>query len=392
MAALSIQGGLGTEHPRDETPEQRRLRLQGELISNAQFHRHPDRGTRVAQSQVRWRDIPGAAGLDLPVAPADAFEQVTGVPLLDLQSVGFYLFAQGLQGPGGVPTVGAIAEVFHWERERLERVLRLIAAPIDQVAEVIRRDEEAYGEDWTFDAIRQFPVLRLSEDRILILWPQLVLERTLGWLPFFDMTKPDDPSEQIAAIATRAKTAFESIFEREVIETLAANVAGGRQRGQLFDGPTLCATYPAGRIADAAIAYRDEWVVLEVSSGQLQRGTVVGGQAATLDRDLGRLIDVKVDQIVSTINHIRADPGRLNDDGRRRRRFVPVLVNAEGVPLNPSRTRPSPIASPQPAVWLRRMSSPCTSSTLRTSTLLRQWSKRTGLGSTSCFANTAVLV
>ncbi len=52
MAALSIQGGLGTARLPDETPEQRRLRLQGELISNAQFHRHPDRGTRVAQC---WR-------------------------------------------------------------------------------------------------------------------------------------------------------------------------------------------------------------------------------------------------------------------------------------------------------------------------------------------------
>ncbi len=267
--------------------------------------------------------------------PADAFEQVTGVPLLDLQSVGFYLFGQGLQGPGGVPTVSAVADVFHWERERLERVLRLIAAPIDRIAEIIRLDEETFGEDWTFDALRQFPVLRLSEDRLLILSPHLVLERTLGWLPFFDMTKPDDPSEHIAAIATRAKTALETIFEREVIATLVANVAGGRQRGRLFDGTTLRATYPAGRIADAAIAYADEWVVVEVSSGQLQRGTVVGGRAATLDRDLRRLIDVKVDQIVSTINHIRADPGRLNDDGRRRRRFVPVLVNAEGVPLNP---------------------------------------------------------
>jgi hypothetical protein len=335
MAALSIQGGLGTDRPSDETTEQRRLRLLGELISNAEFHRHPDRGTRVAQSQVRWRDIPRGAGLDLPVMPVEAFERVTGIPLADLQSLGFYLFAQGLNDPGGTPTVGSISGVLHWERERLERVLKLIAAPMNQIAEVIRRDDLTYGEDWTFDAIRRFPVLRLGEDRVLILWPQLVLERTLGWLPFFDMTKPDDPSEEIAAVATRAKTALEKIVEREVIETLAANVTGGRQRGRLFDGPTLRQAFPAGQIADAAIAYGDEWVVLEVSSGQLHRGTVVGGQAATLDRDLGRLIDVKVDQIVSTINHIRADPGRLTGDGRRRRRFVPVLVNAEGVPLNP---------------------------------------------------------
>jgi hypothetical protein len=48
-----------------------------------------------------------------------------------------------------------------------------------------------------------------------------------------------------------------------------------------------------------------------------------------------RLIDEKILQIEATINHIRADPGRLTGDTRRRRRFVPVLVIAEGVPVNP---------------------------------------------------------
>jgi hypothetical protein len=335
MAAISIQGSLGTEPVPDEAPEERRLRLQAELISNAQFHRRPDRGARIAQSQVRWRDIPGMEGANLPVVPAVAFEQVTGVPLLDLQAVGFYMFSQAIERPGGVPTVAGIAEALHWERERFERVLGLVAAPIEVVAEIIRQDERAYGEDWTFDALRQFPVLRLRGDRILILSPHLVLERTLGWLPFFDMTKPEDATDEIMVIAARAKTAVERVCEREALETLRANVAGGRQRGRLFDGQTLRATYLTGRIADAAIAYGDEWVVVEVSSGQLQRGTVIGGLATTLDLDLGRLIDEKVDQIVSTINHIRADPGRLSGDTRRRRRFVPVLVNAEGVPLNP---------------------------------------------------------
>jgi hypothetical protein len=76
-------------------------------------------------------------------------------------------------------------------------------------------------------------------------------------------------------------------------------------------------------------------VIVEVSSGQLQRGAVVGGLANALDSDLERLIDEKVGQIVSTITHIRADPTRLISDARQRRRFVPVLVNAEGLPLNP---------------------------------------------------------
>jgi hypothetical protein len=335
MAALSIQGGLGSHRVADETREARHLRLMAELISNAQFHRRPERGTRVAQSQVRWRDIPGIEGANLPVVPMEAFEEVTGIPLLDLQAVGFFLYSQSIERPGGVPTVGGIADVIHWQRERLDRVLGPIAAPIEVVAAIIRRDEEAYGEDWTFDAMRQFPVLRLSDDRILILSQHLVLERTLGWLPFLDMTQPVEATVVTRATARRAKTAFEMTCEREVLQTLRVNVASGRRRGRLFDGATLRATYPRGQIADAAIAYRDEWVIVEVSSGQLRRGTVIGGLASTLAQDLERLIDEKVDQIEDTIAHIRAEPGRLSGDERPRRRFVPVLINAEGVPINP---------------------------------------------------------
>jgi hypothetical protein len=74
---------------------------------------------------------------------------------------------------------------------------------------------------------------------------------------------------------------------------------------------------------------------VEVSSGQLKRETVVGGSETALDSDLARLIDEKVQQIEATIAHIRSDPTRLSGDTRRRRRFVPVLVIAEGVPINP---------------------------------------------------------
>ncbi len=335
MAAVSIQGGLGTERDPEESADERRLRLLTELISNAQFHRRPNRSIRVAQSQIRWRAIPERYGANLPAAPAEAFEQVSGVPLLDLQALGFYLFAEAMEHPGGVPSAAAIATAIHWERQRLDRALGLVSAPIEQIAEAIRADERVYGETWTFDSLRQFPVLRLDGDRILILSPHLILERTLGWLPFFDMTQPEAASEEVSAIASRAKTAFETVCEREVVETLAASAAGSREHGLVFDGAALRAAYPTGQIADSAVAYRDEWVIVEVSSGQLQRGTVVGRRATALDRDLERLIDEKVGQIVSTITHIRSDPTRLMGNARRRRRFVPVLVNAEGVPLNP---------------------------------------------------------
>ena len=161
-----------------------------------------------------------------------------------------------------------------------------------------------------------------------------MVERAFGWLPYFDMTEPDNASRATKRPAERSKAPFRKLCEREAVESLEANVAAGRKRGRLFDWATLRAAYPTGQIADAAIAYGDEWLVVEVSSGQLKRETVVGGFAGALDLDLVRLIDEKVLQIEATIDHIRADPGRLTGDARRRRRFVPVLVIAEGVPVN----------------------------------------------------------
>lgn len=335
MAAVSIQGGLGVDRGPEQDEAAKRLGLLTEIIRSQAFHRRPDWATRIAQSKVRWFDIPRREGLDLPLNVAESFEQVTGVSLLDFQSIGFCLFASALEHPGATPTVAAMAAGLHLGRERFDRVLDLIAAPIAGVAEGIRREEHAYGEDWTFDTLRRFPVMRLADDRVLILSPSMVIERTFGWLPFFDMTEPEGASRAIRATADQAKGPFRSICEREVVETLQANVAAGRKRGRLFDGPMLRAAYPGGEIGDAAIAYADEWLIVEVSSGQLKRDTVVGGFAEALDDDLARLIDEKVDQIEATINRIRADPARLTGGIETSRPFTPVLVIAEGVPINP---------------------------------------------------------
>ncbi len=334
MAAVSIQWGLGGRRDPNEDRASRHVRLLVEVLRAQMFHRRPDWTTRIAQSEIRWREIPALEGMNLPVAPAESFERVTGVPLVDFQSIGFYLFAEATAHPGGTPTVATIAEVTHWDRDRLERALALISAPIADIAAAIRVEESAGGENWTFDPLRRFPILRLDGDRILVLSPGLLMERTFGWLPYFDMTRPDNPTPATKVIAKQAEQPFQKVCEREVIETLRVNVAVGRRHGRFFDGAALRAAYPTGQIADAAIAYRDEWLIFEVSSGQLKRETVVGGVAA-LDADFERLVDEKVDQIDATIAHIRADPARLTGDTQRRRRFVPVLVIAEGMPLNP---------------------------------------------------------
>lgn len=335
LAAILVQGELGpTPDELDEQGRSTRQRLEGEALRSQHFHRQVEEGGKLAQSQIRWHDL--AAGEGLPADVEQAFEQVTGVSLLDFQSLGFFLFMQGRAHAGAVLDLEALRARIDWERERLDRTLALMSAPMTQVAEALREDEAEHGQDWTFDPLRQFPIIPLEGDRILIFSPRFVLERTLGWLPFLDMTRPANPSEDTKKAAARAKTAFERIGERDVLLSLRANIDASKDKAMLFDGDELRAAYPEGEIADAVIAYRDAWVVVEVSTGQLSRATVTGSDPQTLDRDLARLIDTECGQIEETIAKIRADPAALlSEDASRQRRFVPVLIITEGLPVNP---------------------------------------------------------
>lgn len=335
LAAVAIQNDLGGPREAGEPAELRHARLTVEMIANQAFHRRPERGPRAAQAEIRWRIIPDRGDTALPFAVADAFEIVTGVPLLDFQAFGFALFAKALDQPGVTPRIGPLVESLGWTRECADAVLRLIAATPETIAAGIEREEREHGERWSFDTLRRFPVIRLSGDRLLVLSPKMILERVLGWLPFFDMTKPECPTPEVRLLAGRAETTFRLICEREVVDSLAANLVNGRTRGRLYDGPTLRRTYPGGRIADAVIAYGDAFVVIEVTSAQLARGSVVGLRHDVLEDDLSRVIDAEVKQIESTIEHLLRDPGRLTGDTSRRRRIVPVLVVAEGIPVNP---------------------------------------------------------
>jgi hypothetical protein len=336
--ALQSELGGGRSAPagaRVRMPRSEQIR---ELVRNQAFHSRPDVGTRVAQAHLRWRDLPARREPPLTIELVATYEAVTGVPLADLQAVGFTLYAKANEAPGTSFPRDWLAAYLKWESDRAERVLKLIAAGIPDIVEQVTRDEAAFGDQWSFDALRQFPIVQLDDGSSVVLSPFLLLERTLGWLPFYDMTKPPQSvSRATKRLAAQAEGEFRLICEQEVVESLVANGATARRRAVVYDGATMRAAYPDGEIADAAMAYDDAWVVVEVSSRQLQRGSVVGGHDDALEADLIHGIDEKVSQLQSTIDHIRADETSLTGQPprRRRRRFVPVLVIVEGFPLNP---------------------------------------------------------
>lgn len=89
------------------------------------------------------------------------------------------------------------------------------------------------------------------------------------------------------------------------------------------------------KIADAAIDYGDTWIVVEVTTSQLQRdaATAVPGNAQVDDID--KLLE-EIHQIDATIQALRRDESRLTCVANPiRRRYLPLLLLTEGFPVNP---------------------------------------------------------
>lgn len=333
LGAIAMQGTFGAPDVEPgETPEERIRRYAIELARNGESNGRPDLGTRIAQAHLRWYEIPRDHGIEPD--PRAAFELATTVALEDLQSVCFALYSHALAHPGALVEPAGVAGLLGWPESRVEAVLELISAAPATLAPLIEEEERRFGEQWSFDTLQRFPVLRLGAGQMVVLSPRYVWERGFGWLPFYDMTKSAGPGRQSKKQAAQAKAAFERVCEREVLESLLANAESDRKVARVFDGDALKAAFPGRRTADAAIAYGRAWVVVEVTAMRLKRESIVGGEEASLDWDLQKMAE-ETEQIASTIEQLRANPSRLAGDGRQRRRFVPVLVFAETFPRNP---------------------------------------------------------
>ena len=237
----------------------------------------------------------------------------------------------------GIPFPLSYLSTYRWDPERLERVLALFAANPDELGRLIVEDEKEFGTTWSFDRLRQFPVIR-TPGHVQVLSPRLLLERVFGWLPVFDVV---DGFEKAGTRerGDRARQFFREVCERQVQESLAA-IAGDGNAKRLYNEGDLRAAFGRKRkVADAVFDGGGVWIVAEVSTRQLQRGSRVGDSAEALAADLENGVYVKAQQIDSTIEALVADESRLTGaPAMVGRRFVPLLVATEGFPVNPMTT------------------------------------------------------
>jgi len=334
IGLLDHLGGCDDSSGGEPTVVTRQARRLGrEIISNQLFNSHRSEASGIRRFVRRWVELPTElAGHPRVRDMAAQFEDATGVTLADLVLV---LFAMWGASTEGRPRFGlSYFDSLGWAPDRLERTLALFTADIPHLRAGVREEATAFDLPWAIGTFERYPVVRMSDDSVLVLDAQLLGRRLLGILPLFDITHLLEQRGD-RKLRRQIEGSYAHLSEAYALEVLtAATSEAGSNR--FFGEDALRAAYGRARqVADAAIDYGDAWVVVEITTSRPQRGTVSGQSDAAVSADLDKLVG-KAGQIESTIAAIRGDQTALTGAAPHPHpRFHPVLVVADGFPVNP---------------------------------------------------------
>lgn len=344
MLVLAQHGGSGRRNADDRlrTPDGTLVLagpvvtgLEAELAANLLANHRPFPASALDRSERRWVEIPqeeqgGKGVVDL----AGEFEAATGVPLSDLRMVGVTLWAMVAGGSG--PRAGpGYLDGLGLGAERTAKVLGLISGTAAGLADrAVASVGPGLGSVYDTSVLGERPVVRLANGGLLVVSPRLLVERTLGWLPWWDMTNglaasgPGGPKR-----ARRAEGYLRGTTQTHADETIAALARASSPPGVPYDDTRIQAAFgTTDRNADDAVDWPEAWVVLEVSSRTVTQGTAaaVSGEALVNDILLG--VVEKARQLDGTIRALRRDETLLTGAPRT---VPPVLARARhdrGVP------------------------------------------------------------
>jgi hypothetical protein len=308
-------------------------RLGREVISNQLFHAHRSEAGAIRRFVRRWVELPTELASDRRVHDMAArFEEATGVALADLVLV---LFAMWGAVTNGRPRFAlSYFDSLGWSPERVERTVALFTTDIPHLRAEVRAEVRAFDLQWAIATFERYPVVRMSDGSLLVLDAELLGRRLLGILPLFDLTHALEQRGD-RKLKSQVEGSYAHLSEAYALEVLTAATADA-DSNRFFGEEALRTAYGRSRqVADAAVDYGDAWVVVEITTSRPQRGTVSGQSDAAVDADLNKLV-AKAGQIESTIAAIRANQTALTGKpAHPNPRFYPVLVVADGFPVNP---------------------------------------------------------
>ncbi|MEV5296732.1 hypothetical protein [Amycolatopsis methanolica] len=313
-----------------------------EIISNHHFNAPLDIAHMTSRFTRRWIEMPTEEKFKQEKPLPDLFSETTGITLDELTSVALTIWAFSQQRNQNIFTLNDFAGA-GIEIDRAHAVLKFLSASRSALKDLVMEDHEAFefrGAEWSFSAFERFPLLAMEDGSFVLLSPRLLINRVFGWLPYWDIASP---------LRARTESRFKE-FDRyfrnlseayvlEVLHSMSPPLAGERRIYSEADLYRLIGKRQGVKIVDASIDYGDAWVVLDVSTRQLNRESVAGVSADALVKDYTALAIEKAKQIESTIGLLKRHERELTGHtAKTHRTYIPVVVAAEGFPVNPVMT------------------------------------------------------
>lgn len=302
------------------------------IIANQMFNATVDEKTSWAVFQRCWKELPvEMAGhprmMDLP----KVYEDVTGIPLGDLETLCSVLWARSMTGNATVTP--DYFDSLGWTTERYERTLSRLCATPEQMRQMVVDDLADSGYAWSTKSFEEYPVIRWDDGRLTILGPGLVLRRATGMWPLFEILRVLELERPDPSLRSKVKQALDLAYEQFARETLA----GITGQARLYSEDVLRSAYGIKKkVADAAADYGYAWVVVDITTTGFKLPTAAGNNAESVARDLDHVVE-KARQIQATIDGLRADETKLTKAAifPGRRTFYPVLVIATRFATSP---------------------------------------------------------
>jgi hypothetical protein len=309
------------------------------VLANQYLNKPLDEAHLLARFERQWLELPAERSGERRVVDLPAlFAEATGVPLQDVVVAALALWARAIQGLPHVPPgyFGPLG----WDEERVAAAVRLFSIDPVGLRGLLRTEAAERNLAWSADTLGRFPVVRLDDGGLLVIDRNLLVRRIFGGLLVYDI---------VAALGEGTRTArkrashvvgcLQQLAEVYALEVLDSAAAGSSRATRVYGDRELQRAFARRgcRIADAAVDYGDAWVVVEVTASKLTRDSASASREA-LSKDLDKLVD-EAEQIDHTIAALRTEERKLT--GARSvpvRRFFPLLVVADGFPMNPLST------------------------------------------------------
>lgn len=309
-----------------------------EIIANHIFNNRRSAINTIGSFQRRWKQLPIERSIDPQVVDLPGiYRQVVGVDLEDLATVALGFWASSVNGSAVV--FSSYFDSLGWSQQRLKRAIGLLSLSIPKMRSAVEQETHRYGFAWAISSFERWPIVELDSNTFLVVDPTLLVQRTFGWLPIFDIIDALDRDDSKPARSLRGKvnSCVSHLAEVYVLEVASQIAAGSVGSKRIYEDSELKRAFkaPGQKVADAAIDYGDAWVVLEVTALQMRRDSVAGTSEEAVVSDIKNLIK-KVKQIDATIESIRTAEEKLTGvTASQRKKFYPLLVTAVGFPVNP---------------------------------------------------------